>query len=147
MNRNFIRSALFGVLLLLGTTMTNAQEFSNLGEILDKGGQRLDATELKAFLSGATISGKSMRPPTEFEMNYASDGVANGRIFGIRVDQAPGMTGTWKVDDKGQICVDLMTMTFGAVKGCSSYYKLGNVYYQAASDDRGAVVRLRNKKQ
>jgi hypothetical protein len=143
MNRNHIRSAIYGVLMLFAASTVSAQEPANLGELIDKGAKRLDATELKALLAGATASGTAMNGRSSFELTYANDGTANGRIYGIRVDQAPGMMGTWKVDDKGQICVDLMTMTFGASKGCSSYYSLNNAYYSAASDDRSAVVRAR----
>jgi hypothetical protein len=147
MNRNLIRSTMFGVLLLVGTSMATAQEFSNLGELLDKGAKRLDAAQLKTLLTGAMVSGTAMNGKSTFEMTYSSDGTANGRIYGIRVDQAPGMTGTWKVDEKGQICVDLMTMTFGAVKNCTSYYNLNNAYFSSATDDRSAVVRARAVKR
>lgn len=147
MNHNFIRSTMFGMLLLLGASVAGAQEPANLGELLDKGAKRLGAAELKALLSGAMVSGRSMANPTTFEMTYSSDGTANGRIYGIRVDQAPGMTGTWTVDEKGRLCVDLMTMTFGAVKNCQSYYSLANAYYSATSDDRSAVVRARAVKR
>jgi hypothetical protein len=147
MDLAYIRSVTCGALLIFGTSMANAEEFANLGELLDKGAKRLDAAELKALLTGATISGNPYKGPTTFELTFVADGNATGRIYGLRVDASPAMAGTWLVNEQGQICTQLVANAFGGLKSCSSYYSLNNVYYAAQSDERTAIVRMRTIKR
>jgi hypothetical protein len=57
----------------------------------------------------------------------------------------PLYTGTWSVNEQGQLCVDFMAAerSIGRMKGCGWWYNLSGTYYIAASEDRGAAVRLR----
>jgi hypothetical protein len=82
MTRNLIRSATFATLTFLGASMASAQEFANLGELLDKGGKRLDAAELRALLTGATTSGTLLGGRFDVETTYANDGKMSGRFWG-----------------------------------------------------------------
>jgi len=145
MDFTYIRPATCGVLLLFGATIAIAQEPANLGELLDKGAKRLDASELKALLAGAQVSGGILRSGSRlsFDNTFMIDGKINGRFYGLPVDAAPGMNGTWIIDERGQLCTQTVSIAFGASKGCSFYYTLNNVYYAAQSEDRGAIARMR----
>ncbi|HEU4778468.1 MAG TPA: hypothetical protein VFS58_01165 [Steroidobacteraceae bacterium] len=153
MNRIRIRSFTYGALLLMAASMAGAQELANLGELLDKGGKRLDAVELKTLLTGATASGMTLRPGStvEFELTYGADGKANGRLYGPQFNPNysidSDMRGTWRINEQQQLCTDLFARAFGQQKACASYYILNNVYYSAASEDRGANVRSRKVTQ
>jgi hypothetical protein len=147
MTRNFIRSATCATLLLFGASVAIAQEFANLGELLDKGGKRLDAAELKALLTGATTTGKVFAPGSqlESETTFTKDGKASLRLWGMHPEVTPNMNGTWTINEQGQVCIDMVPIDprVRPVKGCASYYSVNNVYYAAASDERSAVVRMR----
>lgn len=149
MNRIYIRSALFGALVLLGVSLASAQEFSSLGELLDKGAKRLDAAELKALLTGATMSGMALRPGSRigFDVTYASDGKSSGRLYGLHPDTGPGMTGTWAINEQGQLCSETVSIAFGKTSACAYFFSLNNVYYAAASNERSAFVRTRTIKR
>lgn len=149
MNHAYIRIATCGALLFLGASMAVAQEPANLGELLDKGAKRLDAAELKALLTGATVSGMTLRPGSRigFEVTYASDGKSSGRLWGLHVDAAPGMSGTWTIDEQGQLCTNTVTMAFGTTSACIHFYRLNDAYYAAASNERSAFVRTRTIKR
>lgn len=150
MNRNRIRSFTYGALLLFGASTAGAQEFANLGELLDKGGKRLDAVELEALVTGATSSGTTLRPGStvETEVTFGADGKATGRLYGPQFHALadPDMRGTWRISEQ-QLCTEMFARAFGQLKTCVGYYILNNVYYAAASEDRGAIVRSRKVKQ
>jgi hypothetical protein len=146
MNRTRIRTTMFAALVAFGATLANAEEFANLGELLDKGAKRLDAAELKALLTGATARGTTFGGKLDVETTFESDGKASGRTWGGYPDVSPFYRGTWTINEKGQICVDLIMSDprVPPAKGCSFYFILNNnAYYIAASDDRSAVVRSR----
>ena len=145
MNYDFIRAGTFGVLLLLGASMANAQEFANLGELLDKGAKRLDAAELKALISGSTSKGVTSGGRLDMETSYAADGSAAGRFWGGHAEMPPFYRGTWSVNEQGQLCIDYLAdeRSIGRMKGCGWWYSLNNVYYIAASEDRSAAIRTR----
>jgi hypothetical protein len=147
MDRNRIRSFAYGALLLFGASMAGAQELANLGELLDKGGKRLDAVALKALLNGATASGMTLRPGStvEFELTFGADGSATGRMHGPQFNPLadPDMRGTWRINEQQQLCTELVARAFGQSRACVIFYSLNNGYYAAASEDRGAVVRAR----
>jgi len=149
MSRAHIRIAACGALLFLGVSMAVAQEPANLGELLDKGGKRLDAAELRALLTDATVSGMTLRPGSRigFEVTYASDGKSSGRLWGLPVDAAPGTSGAWTIDEQGQFCTNTVTMAFGTTSACTYFYRLNDAYYAAASNERSAFVRTRTIKR
>jgi hypothetical protein len=149
MNRTRILTAMFAALVVFGATIVNAQEFSNPGELLDKGGKRLDATELKALVTGATVSGMVLRPGSRigFDVTYENDGKANGRLYGLPTDAGRGTTGRWTVNEQGELCAEMLSVAFGATKTCSYYYRLNDNYYSAASNERSAFVRTRTIKR
>jgi hypothetical protein len=145
MDFTYIRPATCGVLLLFGATIAVAQEPANLGELLDKGAKRLDAPGVKALLAGATSKGLSYNGRTESVTTFSSDGKANTKVYGMHPEVNPNLFGTWTVNDKGQGCVDLMPSDprLSPFKGCNWWYSLNDVYFIAASEDRGTVVRSR----
>lgn len=144
MNLACIRIAT-STLLLAGASTAAAQEPANLGELLDKGGKRLDAAEIKVLLTGATSKGLSFSGQLEFNSTYAPDGKLNSRAYGMHPEVNPNFFGTWMVNDKGQLCFDVTPNDprLKPAKGCSHWYGLNNAYYTAPTEERGAVVRLR----
>jgi hypothetical protein len=144
MNLAYTRVAT-AALLLAGASLAAAQEPANLGELLDKGGKRLDAAEVKVLLAGATSKGLSLGGQLEFASSHAPDGKLNSRAYGMHPEVNPNFFGTWMVNDKGQLCFDLTPNDprLKPAKGCNWWYVLNNVHYIAASEDRGTVVRSR----
>jgi hypothetical protein len=149
MNCNLTRSALLGVLLLFGTSMANGQQVAKLGELLDKGGKRVEGAELKALLAGATTIGTTFGGQLDIELTWADDGKVNGRFWGGHPEMRPLINGTWKINDEGKNCIDLVPQAnqIPPIKGCGYWYSLNNAYYVAASEDRGAPVRPRKIKR
>jgi hypothetical protein len=145
MQRNFIWSAMIGVLLLLGASTASAQDPANLGELLAKGAKRLDAAEVKALLTGATSTGLAYNGRSESSTSFSADGKANTKVFGMHPEVNPNLFGSWTVNDQGQSCLELTPVShhLRPYKGCSWWYVLNNVHYIAASDERGTPVRSR----
>ena len=145
MNCQSIRTTMFAALVAFGTTIVNAEEFANLGELLDKGAKRLDAAEFKALIPGATSKGTTIGGRLDMETAYSADGTATGRSWGGHPEMPPSYSGTWSINEQVQLCVDFMAAerTIGRMKACGWWYSFNGVYYIAASEDRGAVIRTR----
>jgi hypothetical protein len=145
MDLTYIRSTTCGVLLFFGTSMASAQQPSNLGDLLDKGGKRLDAAELKALIPGATSKGATIGGRLDMETAFVADGTAAGRFWGGHPEMPPFYRGTWSVSEQGQLCVDFTAAerSIGRMKGCNWWYSFNGDYYIAGSEDRSAVVRTR----
>jgi hypothetical protein len=144
MNLAYTRVAT-AALLFAGASMAGAQEPANLGELLDKGGKRLDAAEVKALLTGATTKGQSFGGQLEFVSTHAPDGRLNSRAYGMHPEVNPNYFGKWMVNDKGQVCWEVTPNDprLKPGKGCTNYYSFNNAYYVAPTEERSAVVRLR----
>lgn len=124
---------------------SGSQSFPNLGALLDKGAKRLDAAEVKALLTGATTLGQTFGGRLDAETTYGADGKSSGRFWGTHPEVNPGFSGTWQVNEQGQVCGEVRPASphIPAGKGCGTWYVLDNAYYVSPSDDRGAVVRAR----
>lgn len=61
----------------------HAQQKMTLGDLLDHGGRKLTAEEVKALVAGATITGAQGGnfPEVTFENQYAADGSVTGNAW------------------------------------------------------------------
>lgn len=144
MNLAYTRIAI-AVSLLAGVSMAIAQEPKTFGELLDKGAKRLDAAELKALMTGATSKGTTFGGQLDMETTFAPDGSAKGRFWGGHPEMPPHYSGTWNINEPGQLCIDMLAdpRGIGRFKACGPWYALDGVYYIPQSGERSAVVRKR----
>jgi hypothetical protein len=143
--------------LLLATAMVSllalppealCQQPATVGEILDKGGQKLTKEEAIKLVTGATISGISMNyPDTKTEYTYKSDGSMSGGASRISARGFTSVNGRWSVNDDGQLCTDRTTSSRRSDVYCDHYFSLGGKYYASRSTDKGALVVEREIKR
>src|SRR5436190_13608669 len=99
-----------GAALVLWASLAGAQ--SNLGELLDAGGQMLSPEEFKRELVQRVVVGPTPTGGT-LEVMYATNGsvVGKGSTLGNVAtqrfrDDSP-IAGEWKIDDNGRVCSTL----------------------------------------
>jgi hypothetical protein len=132
-------------MVLTGFSTASGQQVSTVGDVLDQGGKKLSKDEVKSLVSGATISGTQGGnfPNTTFTNVYSTHGSVNGDAW----DKGTWFTkisGTWSVNELGQMCADLVNSQGGKIIGCGYYYALGSrYYYSARTDERSASVNER----
>jgi hypothetical protein len=101
---------------------------------------------VKALLSEATESGPQIGYPLiTFEAAHKSDGTTTGWALGPNVDVR--VTGTWKIDDQGRFCRDLLNTRGQKVQGCAFYFVRDGVYYAAPADTGGERLYKRDIKR
>ncbi len=139
-------------LLALMSMPVAAQILVPVGELLDKGAKKIEREELQALLKGATVSGiQRARPDIKFSLKHNDDGSTSGSAQRVADNLAyTRVSGTWRVNEKGQHCSDLRN-SFGdkpeGTGSCNYYFKLGDTYWQAATDDRGDTAIERDIKK
>src|SRR5437762_2677074 len=113
----------FAPILLLVSSIACAQ--STVKEMLDAGGKRLDAAELKSLVPGSTLSGRG------------SGGSAGVEQFAFKMKEGGGLDGTfgmnnvsgsWEIRDPGILCMNL-----GTIKPCQAVYLHGGKYFIAGT--------------
>jgi hypothetical protein len=126
--------------------VARAEEFSNLGVLLDKGGAPVASDALRTLLTGATFGGQSINNTSEFEVHYTGDGKYTGTWW---AGGAFGRVwGTWTLRDDSALCTaGESDWRPGVTKLCTFWYKHGENYYSAASNDRSAYLRMRRVKR
>lgn len=119
---------------------------SNLAELLDQGGKKMSGAAVKTWLLGGTFSGLGLTNGFPLQIHYKDDGSFTGSVS---APSGPvGISGKWKVDDDGKMCVQLA----GAPRpdaqwDCAYFYALGDRYFVSESDtDRAAKVGARTVK-
>jgi hypothetical protein len=133
-----------GIAAMLSATSANAQ--TSLGELLDLGGRKLSADEMKVTLIGATINGRTATGG-EVEFRYNADGTVTGNAhppLGGRI--ASGVYGTWKIDGEGQLCADITYSAYNTKDiRCGYLFKYGDAYFAAQSaTDRATTILPRS---
>jgi len=130
--------------LAFQSVATYAQQSLTVGDLLDRGGKKLTKDEARKLYSGATVSGVQGGnfPNTTFTNAFSANGTVNGDAWN-KGTWFTKISGTWTVNDLGQICQDLVNSQGGKIVGCSYQYILGNVYYAARSDARSEAVMER----
>jgi hypothetical protein len=105
-----------------------------VGDLLKDGGMQLSRAEVVTLYTGATVSGTQLgRADIKFRIVHKSDGSADGSFGG------PGAYGTvsgkWSVNERGQMCSDLVNSFGGKMQNCSFLYRQGDLYFATRSDD------------
>ncbi len=114
---------------------------STVGEVLQKGGVKLSADELKTLMPGATYGGFNTLGG-QFSLNLQSDGTLSGTGTGGRVQA--GLKGKWNISDDGKWCFDYLNLTnHNTEKNCVFIYKAADQYFISTGDAAGAGVIAR----
>ena len=145
-----VASSFAGAAALAVMNIAAAQQPATVGDLLEKGGKKLNRDELSKLLSGAHVSGTSIaNPNAKFELTYKTDGTHEGTAMAVHgVGNKTQFWGKWSVNEQGETCFETQFRGQpGTSTGCTSYYVLGGTYYQAAKDDKSAPVQLREIKR
>ena len=128
---------LFAGLLVLAAAPAGAQY--KVSEIVAKGGQVMNAEQIRAELAGRTLAGTT-ETGFQIEIELRRDGTTGGMVYSPR-GQASGVSGRWSVNAKNQVCGETTFLAWGhTVKRCNWYWKVGDEYYATNSrtDDEAA---------
>jgi hypothetical protein len=131
------RSLLLLATLALSAASAHAQ--ANLGELLDFGGQKLTADEIRALGDVRVVN---RADDADAYMTLRSDGTAVGMVHNKEGHGSSELVGTWTLDAAGRRCTDINLPAFGTViRQCGYTYRLGKEIYFARSDiDRNTTV-------
>lgn len=135
-------SALFvGAAIALAAAPATAQ---TVGEILDKGGQKLDAAAARALIAtGVTFSGRNAAGFVGTTV-YKADGTLTSSGTRERDNFTNTGTGTWAVEDSGKVCTKIQWAGGqGTGGGCYFLFKQGEDYYTAQTDSRDQAALKR----
>ena len=132
-------------LVALGSTVCQAQDTMTVGDLLDRGAKKLTKDEARTLYSNATITGTQGGnfPDTTFKNVFGADGIVKGDAWNKGVWFSK-INGKWSVNDKGQVCSDLVNDQGGKIVGCFYVFALSNRYYAGPGDTRDTVTRVRN---
>jgi hypothetical protein len=115
----------------------------NLGELLDMGAKQIQKDELVSLLSGLTMSGESFtNQGGTIRFGYKADGTVSGGLRTADGREFPS-TGTWKVDDSGKFCREMIRANGARWGDCRYFFKLSDAYYAAETNDRGTKIEKR----
>jgi hypothetical protein len=129
---------LLGTVLLLTPLPALSQ---TVGQILDKGAQKLDATALRAAVSGATMRGR-LASGFDFTAQYNADGTLSATAsLGAKTDTSKG---TWTINDAGQLCAEQRFSSGGGSKTCNFWFKQGEDFYSAPTESREQATARRS---
>ena len=124
-----MRSAVLLVAALAIPGATCAQY--KISEIVAKGGQVMTAEQIRAEIIGNRVSG-STENGFQFDLQLTREGNLEGTVFTPRGPS--GMQGTWKLNQKNQICTDFVfTASGNKAQRCTWYWKAGDEYYSTNS--------------
>jgi hypothetical protein len=125
------------------------QQLATVGEILDKGGQKLTREEVIKLVPGATISGISMTnyPSYKSEYTYKGDGSMSGGALKISGGGFTSASGKWSVNEDGQLCTDRSTSSGRSDVYCDHYFSLAEKYYASRTADKAALAVEREIKR
>jgi hypothetical protein len=128
-------------LLFLATLAFSAAAHAqaNLGELLDFGGQKLTADEIRALGDVRVVN---RADDADAYMTLRSDGTAVGMVHNKEGHGSSELVGRWTLDATGRRCTDITLPAFGTViRQCGYTYRLGKEIYFARSDvDRNTTV-------
>ena len=121
--------------LLLGAFVlaSAAHAQSTLGELLDRGAQKLATTAEVQALGDLRVV--RIAPDADAYMNMRADGVVIGMVHNKEGHGSSEAIGSWKMDDTGQRCVDVALPAFNMnTRQCGYTYRLGKDIFFAPSD-------------
>ena len=141
------------MLAIAGACSAGAQTtVATLGEVMDKGAVKVDKAKWIAMLPTTNIGmGQTRRETTTTKIHYQQNGRLDGQLFGNHDPLA--ISGSWKIEDDGKLCIDQRYPSEGSFKGCFYMFRNGNeIYHMDAGyrirdtepgSDRGATVIVR----
>lgn len=129
--------ALAFVTVLACTGMAQAQ--GTLGELLDRGAQKMTAAEA-AHVSPLRVV--RVASDSDAIMTLRADGTVVGTVHNKQGHGSSDARGTWTIDASGKRCVDVELPAFNMNwKQCGFLFRIGGELYSAASDtDRSVTV-------
>lgn len=137
--RTLILAIAAGAIVALTTSPGMAQPAATVGGLLDGGGTVLDGAAVSKLYAGAAVTGSYVgRADVRFLLAYKADGTANGSARWPGGDTL--LSGTWSVNDKGQICNTMTTSGGGTIAGCTFVLALGHQFYVAKTTDRSEQI-------
>lgn len=126
------------VALVLGLGAWGAQAQSTVKELLDKGGKKMSAADLKALASGATLTGVSPQPNNK-SFTFAFDLAPTGELTGNgwTTEWMAPVKGRWSINKVGQFCTHLATAAADDKGNCANFYNLDKAYYATVANEKG----------
>jgi hypothetical protein len=131
-----LQRLMFAATLLLAAT---AHAQYKVSEIVTRGGQVMNAEQIRAEIIGATISGNTENG-FQFELQLTPAGKLDGMVHTPRGPS--GMAGSWSINARNQVCTDFTFLAWGTgAKRCVWYWKAGNEYFSTNSrnDDEASA--------
>jgi hypothetical protein len=128
----------FGVGLLVSAnllgcaTSTELDSQKTLGQILQEGGKKLSATEVRKLLVGNTFVRNGRNGQVYVDVN------PDGRISGYASSRlgSTGIAGTWKILEDGRMCAKyaFTDANIRGVDNCAFQFSANGKYYLSDSD-------------
>jgi hypothetical protein len=117
----------------------SAHAQSNLGELLDFGGEKLGPDEIHALGDLRTIA---RTDDADAFMTLRSDGTAVGIVHNKQGAGSSELVGRWTLDADGRRCTDIQVPAFGTViRQCGYTYRIGkDIYFSRSDVDRNSTV-------
>ncbi len=121
-----------------------------LGEALDKGAVKITQAEWVAMLPQHDWGSARIRD-SDTAVTYYPDGKLAGTTnHNARGPLSMTLSGTWKMDETGQLCVDqvikLTGVIHGAYSGCVFMFKAGeNIFQVDAQSDLGRSAKVEKR--
>ena len=120
------------LLFTLAFFAASAHAQANLGELLDFGGQKLSADEVRALGDVRVIA---RTEDADAFMALRSDGTAVGMVHNKQGAGSSELVGQWTLDANGQRCTDIHLPAFGTkIRQCGYTFRLGKDIFFARSD-------------
>ena len=113
-----------------------AQQRSTVGEVLDKGGIKLNKEEMQQLFAGATMTGLQASNNLPYKLVHKSGGLVEGHGS----TPSASVSGTWTINDQGQLCHNMQNNTGRRFGDCNFFYKANDDYFSANNEDRGTVA-------
>ena len=126
-------------LFSLTLVAASAHAQANLGELLDFGGQKLSADEVRALGDVRVIA---RTDDADAFMALRSDGTAVGMVHNKQGHGSSELVGHWTLEADGRRCTDIRLPAFGTeIRQCGYTYRLGKEIFFTRSDvDRNSTV-------
>jgi hypothetical protein len=117
-----------------GQAATDPGAGFTVGDVLARGGSRLGAAEMKAFIPGTQWYTSIVGKP--YVLTVLPDGTWRGEA-----GRMPQFQGSWHIDDQGRYCSRLQSRSGVAVtadEACLHYFRAGGSYFVSTASDPAA---------
>ena len=119
------------IFLMVLSSVSFAQ--SNVGELMQQGGKKLSAEELKQLHAGGVTYKGSLASGGTFREQHKTDGSVSGNAQTLR--GSSGLVGTWNINDEGRLCIIVTVLASGnKLDTCRFIWQQGDKYFSADGD-------------